>query len=224
MFEEAMLSPFMMAPPSVLITTPAYGGLVTIGYLKSVIGILDLCDRSGIQADTLLVGGEAAITRGRSNLAATFLKTGFEVMAFLDADIEIDAADFLKLLRLDKSVRGAAVSLKTADHSEMLNVYLDGERVKRAEMPAEPFECQFLGGAVMFIKREVIETLSRIPELQYHDNVVGDAAHIFAEQIVDGCLESEDYAFCSRAREYGFSVWCDPSVVCGHTGPSTWRH
>ena len=28
----------------------------------------------------------------------------------------------------------------------------------------------------------------------------------------------EDLAFCWRARECGYKVWCDPSIICGHVG------
>lgn len=141
----------------------------------------------------------------------------------LDADIQIQAEDFLKLLRLEKPIRGAAVPLKTHDHSESLSCWKDGRQVRRADMPAEPFECDLLGGAVMLVEREVIETLSGLPDLQYEDPINGRGAHIFAEQIIDGALLSEDYAFCHRAREHGYSVWVEPSVIVGHIGPCRWR-
>ena len=28
----------------------------------------------------------------------------------------------------------------------------------------------------------------------------------------------EDLAFCIRARELGYKIWCDPSISCGHIG------
>lgn len=28
----------------------------------------------------------------------------------------------------------------------------------------------------------------------------------------------EDLAFCWRARQCGFDIWCDPSIICGHVG------
>lgn len=195
-----------------------------MGLLRSLVGILDLCARDGIDCNLLTVEGEAAITRGRSNLAATFLGTDYQTMAFLDADILIEPEDFLKLLRLDRPVRGAAVCLKTKDHSESLNVYSFGKRVKRDKMPAEPFAVDYIGAAVMLIEREVIEKLSEIESLKYVDPINGPGTHIFAEQIVDKALLSEDFSFCHRAREYGFSVWCDPSIKVSHFGPSSWRH
>ena len=209
---------------SVLIATPCYGGVLTVGLFRSLIGITERCAQDGIDYNLLTVEGEAAITRGRSNLAATFLGTDYQTFAMIDADILIEPDDFIKLLRLDKPVRGAAVCLKTADHSESLNVYQDGKRVRRAEMPSKPFEVDYLGGAVMLIERQVIEKLSEIADLKYVDPINGPGCHIFAEQIVDGALLSEDFSFCERARQHGFSVWCEPSVIVSHYGPSSWRH
>lgn len=30
----------------------------------------------------------------------------------------------------------------------------------------------------------------------------------------------EDIAFCIRARDCGYKIWCDPSIICGHVGYS----
>lgn len=208
---------------SVLLAVPCYGGVLHVGLFRSLLGIAALCGAAGVEIDFLVVEGESAITRGRSNLAATFLKTDRQTFAMLDADIQIEPADFMKLLELDKPIRGAAVALKTCDHSPMLNVYKGGKRLARSDMPAEAFELDLMGGAVMLIEREVIETLSAIPELRFVDPINGPGAHIFAERIVDGALLSEDFSLCHLAREHGFSVWCDPSIVVGHVGPSEWR-
>lgn len=207
----------------VLIATPCYGGLLTVNLFRSLVGIADLCGREGINLNFLVTEGESAITRGRSNLAATFLRaTDYRTLAMIDADIAIKPEDFLRLLRLDRPIRGAAVPLKTADHSECLSIYKGGRRVARLNMPAEPFECDYLGGAVMLVEREVIGTLSEIPELQYKDPINGEGSHIFAEMIVDGALLTEDYAFCHRAREHGYSVWCHPEVIVSHSGMDQW--
>ncbi|KKK88416.1 hypothetical protein LCGC14_2743380 [marine sediment metagenome] len=209
---------------SVLIAVPCYAGQLTTALFRSLLGIADLCAEQQIDLNFLVVEGEAAITRGRSNLAATFLRTDYQTFAMIDADILIEPDDFLKLLRLNKPIRGAAVCLKTCDHSESLNAYKDGKRVKRADMPADPFEVEFLGAAVMLIEREVIEKLSEIESLRYVDPINGPGTHIFAEQIVDKALLSEDFSLCHRAREHGFSVWVHPDVICSHFGPSYWRH
>lgn len=202
---------------------PCYGGQLTVAAFRSLVGIADLCGKTGVNLNFLVVEGESAITRGRSNLAATFLRTEYQTLAMLDADILISPEDFMKLLRLDKPVRGAAVCMKTHNGTEALSCWRGGERVQRASMPLEPFEVDYLGGAVMMVKREVIEKLSEINELRYNDPINGEGTHIFAEQIVNGALLSEDYAFCHRAREHGFSVWCEPSIIVSHYGQGAWR-
>lgn len=208
---------------SVLLAVPCYGGMLSTGTFHSLVGIAQLSAAQGIELDMLTAANESAITRGRSNIAATFLRTERQTLAMLDADIRIAPEDFMRLLSLNKPIRGAAVSLKTVDHSESLSAWKGGRQVKRADMPAEPFEVDLLGGAVMLVEREVIEALSADPALKYEDPINGAGAHIFAETIVDGALLSEDYAFCHRAREAGFSVWVDPAVVVGHRGPCEWR-
>ena len=208
---------------SVFLATPCYGGNLSVETFGSFVGIAQLCGQMGIELDICAVRGESAITRGRSNLAATFLKTDRKTLAFIDADIQIAPEDFVRLLRLDKPIRGAAVCLKTADASECLNVYAQGKRVSRADMPAEQFECDYIGGAVMFIEREVVERLSDDVSLQYLDPINGQGAHIFGEMIVDGALLSEDYSLCYRARRAGFSVWCEPSIRVIHFGTFGWR-
>lgn len=208
---------------SVLIATPCYGGWLHVGLFQSLVGIADQCARDSVPLNFLVTAGESAITRGRSNLAATFLRTDYQTLAMLDADIEIAPADFMRLLRLEKPVRGAAVALKTADRSESLSCWRDGKQLKREAMPHEPFEVDYLGGAVMLIERPVIERLSQIAMMQYEDPINGPGAHIFWERLVDRTLLSEDYAFCSLAREHGFGVWCDPAVIVNHYGSGVWR-
>ncbi len=214
-----------MAPPSVLIATPCYAGQMHVALFRSLMGIASLGADQGIDVGYLVVEGEAAITRGRSNLAATFLREHHDTLAFIDSDIHIEPEDFLKLLRLNKPIRGAAVCLKTADHSELLNTYdLDGKRVTRATMPKTAFEISLIGAAVMLIEREVIERLSEIEELKFECPINGPGCHVFAEQIVDKTLLSEDFSFVKRARDHGFSAWCHPEIICSHYGPSFWRH
>lgn len=211
---------------SVLVAIPAYGGLVHVGCVRSVLSIADAFGAAGVEVDFLVAHGESAITRGRSNLVTTFLRTSYRTLAFLDADIEIAGEDMLELYRLDKPVRGAAVALKTLDGREALSVYRDGARLSRAEMPAAPFEVDYLGGSVLLVERDVLLELSRLhlAALGYDDAVAGPGVHLFAERVEDRMLLSEDYAFCARAYEAGYSIWCAPSVlVTHHDGRVGWR-
>jgi hypothetical protein len=199
--------------------------MLHVAAARSLLDIGGACAQAGIELQYLVVAGESAITRGRSNMAATFLRSKCDTLAFLDADIEIAGADFVKLVLWDKPIRGAAVNLKTLDHTESLSVFEDGQRLTRESMPTHPIEVAYLGGSVMLIERDVIDTLSRLyAYLRYADPIAGEGVHLFEEIVTGGALLSEDYAFCYRARDKGFTVWCDPSVIVSHyEGRMAWR-
>lgn len=208
---------------SVFVATPCYAGQLHVAAFRSLFGIAGILGEKGIDCQFLVVEGEAAITRGRSNIASAFLKSKCKTLAMIDADILIEAEDFLKLYKMNKPIRGAAVALKTTDHSERLNVVVNDKRKTRSQMPDSPFIVQYLGGAVMLVERAVIKKLSSLKKLQYNDEINGPGAHIFQERIVDGTLLTEDFAFCELAKRHGFSTWCDPSIIVSHFGPSFWR-
>lgn len=163
-------------------------------------------------------------------MAAAFLRSGADTLAFLDADIGIRGDDFVKLVRLDKPIRGAAVNVKTLDHAESLSVYKDGRRLTRREMLETEtldgtVDVDYLGGSVMLIERDVVDILVRKhSELLYTDPITGEGCHLFHEIVEDGFLLSEDYAFCQRARHAGFTIGCDPTVIVSHfEGRTAWR-
>lgn len=223
---------------SVLLAVPCYAGQLTVPCFLSIFSIVDACNKAGIEIDLLVTHGESAITRGRSNMAAAFLRTQLDTLAFLDADIAISGEDFVKLVRLEKPIRGAAVNLKTLDHSESLSVFANGKRLGRRDLELMgralepqsgiiyPVEVDYLGGSVMLIERDVLESVSIAhPELAYVDPIAGPGVHIFQEIVTaEAELLSEDYSLCERARAEGFSVWCDGSVIVSHfEGRSAWR-
>ncbi len=172
--------------------------------------------------DFLVTEGESHVTRARNNLVATFLnQTDAKTLVFIDADIEMQAEDFFALLDMS-GVRGAAVACKTPDRSEVLSIWVDGERPKRAEMPAEPFSVDFLGSAVLAIDRDVFERLK--PHVAaYDDPIVGPGHAFFWDGVVDGNFETEDHGFCITCREHGIPITCAPTIIVRHFGAAFWQ-
>lgn len=208
---------------SVLIATPCYGGQLTLGYFRSAIAIADACRTRGIEYDFLVTEGESLVTRARNNLVATFMRTDYQTLAMIDADIEMTGEDFIKLVESTAKVRGAAVNMKRKDYAECLSCFKDGRQVKRDEMPNEPFEVDYLGAAVMFIDRGVFDTLAEAhPERSYQDPIVGKGYALFEQAIVGDTYLSEDYGFCLTVKEHGIPIVCDPSVKVSHYGQGVW--
>jgi GT2 family glycosyltransferase len=63
-------------------------------------------------------------------------------------------------------------------------------------------EVDYIGTAVMMVKREVMESIKRPFDCQYND---------------DGVVEvGEDFSFCERAKEKGYRVWVHLDYVSNH--------
>ena len=181
--------------------------------------------RGDMNVDFLITEGESHITRARNNIAATFLKeTEYDHLAFIDADIELNSDDFYRLAQMD-GVRGAAVACKTPDFSERLSIYVDGGVPRRAHMPREPFPVDFLGSAVLFISRKVLEHLRASEAVsQYHDPIIGRAWDFFRDGVIDDFWASEDYGFCKLLRDHDIEIVCDPAIRVKHYGSTFWSH
>jgi hypothetical protein len=69
----------------------------------------------------------------------------------------------------------------------------------------ELFECRAVGTGIMLIKTSIFLKIPR-PWFKMRTARTGMT------------LEGEDWYFCKKARKAGFSVWCDPTLECGHIG------
>jgi hypothetical protein len=72
----------------------------------------------------------------------------------------------------------------------------------------------------MMINKKVFVKLAEMhPEWEHRDNVSEAMLHSFFDFKVtrDGYI-GEDFLFCDRAQEAGFSVWIDPTIKLGHMG------
>jgi cellulose synthase/poly-beta-1,6-N-acetylglucosamine synthase-like glycosyltransferase len=101
-----------------MIATPMYGGMSTFSYTGSMIKLVALCHRYGIDFGFEFLYNESLITRARNNLSRLFLeKKDYDVMIFIDADIEFHAEDVIALFYLaatesDKGIVGAPYPTK----------------------------------------------------------------------------------------------------------------
>ena len=85
---------------SILVCTPCYAGMLTVGYFRGFMDIGAQANAAGIEVNFLVTEGESLVSRARNNMVATFLHGGdWETLAFIDADIEMQGEDFLKLAR-----------------------------------------------------------------------------------------------------------------------------
>jgi hypothetical protein len=105
-----------MSQPSILISTPCFGGMVSQSYMLSVIRLMSYAKSAGFDASLSLVGYDALISRARSTLVASFLDNPAAThLLFVDADISFEPQQVERLLKFDKDFTGALYPLKSMD-------------------------------------------------------------------------------------------------------------
>ena len=88
----------------IFIATPCYGGQLTEAYFRSTIRLLTFCNQHQIPIAFGTIANESLVTRARNVLVAYFLQSDFSRLMFIDADIEFQVEDVIKLIAHNKEV------------------------------------------------------------------------------------------------------------------------
>ena len=243
-YEDAIPEP---QKPSVLVGTPMYGGLCNGVYALSMMKMVGTFTNAGVPFQYTHLMNESLITRGRNTIADQFLKSDCTHLMFIDADIEFEAYDILKMLGADKdiicgiypkkeinwkqvtgAVQAGVPPEELTNYTGAFVVNLIGDAESATGDINSPMQIANGGTGFMLIKRAVFEKLAQtVPE--YHNDVfssVEDHTQIqvikeFFTTSIDETskrLLSEDYYFCKIAREQGFTVWAAPWARLTHCG------
>lgn len=179
--------------------------------------------------------GDGLISRSRSTLASKALESGADVMVMIDADIQFEPADFIKLV---KSAR--------ATGQIIAGVYVTREKKPRPTIVPYPgtelafvdspdpnlMEVLYASAGFMAVPRKVLQDMTEAefqtingPEVLWHSRggpeegkLIWDFYRMMVVRDSNGLpwwLE-ESYSFCERARQIGYKVYADTSVFIAH--------
>ena len=166
---------------------------------------------------------DALISRARSIEATQFLRrTASDVLLFVDDDIVFDPADAVKLTSActtERPVIGAPYLVRSGRH--LSSRLFEGQEIECKDN-AELVEVQHVATGFMAIHRSVLEKMKDTLTLCYPQEEALMMWPFFHPMIWDNKNApeylSEDWSFCERSRQLGFSVWLDPSIRLGHIG------
>jgi hypothetical protein len=147
-------------------------------------------------------------------MAASFLRSDWSHLFWLDSDIDFEPEAVAKVWNMQADIGVGFYTMKREDRP--LSAWKNGKLLRLEDCPNEPFEVDLAGTGFMCIKREVLEAVAKTCEIAEGAN--GPYAAMFMDPIYKGVQDSEDYFFCRKARECGFKVIGDPSVKLGHWG------
>lgn len=179
---------------------------------------------------------DALIGRSRSLMCTEFLKTDSDVMVIIDDDIVFEPDDFWKIVEGARETRsvygGAYVTRSTTPHLTSRFLPNSGELVFAQTPNRRPIEFQYLATGFWAVHRDVFEAMigaefhdaygtHRIEEVTLGaDRPFYPFFSPYTFREADGQLHylSEDWAFSARARDLGFKVWVDQSIILIHMG------
>lgn len=205
------------------IGTPAYGGQVTTRYMFSILKAIPVLQAAGIEVIVSCTEGESLVQRARNGITAKFLADNAAThLIFIDADIEFEPGDIIRLLGHDVGIVCGLYPKKV--YPIDFAFHPAGVECERNE---DTGAVEIAHGATGFmcIKRETFEKLAAERAVTKIERCLGTPAeHMpfyfdwFPVEVVDGVMLSEDYAFCRRWRSIGGRVWCDPLIKLVHHG------
>lgn len=225
---------------SILVVTPAYGGQLFVGYLTSLLKFERLCRDKGILVDYEYCYNESLIPRARNTLTHTFMSsTQYTHLLCLDADIEFEPEDIIKMLDYNKPVVGGLYPKKKINWdkiTELVNqtnpITLTSETIQA--MTKEPvvillddptinvnddfIETRYTGTGILLIQRNVLEKMRTNFPNDIYNALDITYFRYFDTESKDGIYLSEDYWFCDRWRQLGGKIYIYTKFKCRHWG------
>jgi len=211
---------FSVAGRRLMVAIPAYDGKLNIKSAFALANLAAQTAQAGVTLYLTQVSGCSLITKARNMLVADFLASDATDLLFVDADVIITADDVMRLLALsgDKDITAGAYPRRSKDKKFFTDLHFTDDG--KLEFADGMLRVKRIGTGFMLIRRHVLETLrDRHPEWRCYNNVLERDEHaIFDFQIQDGEYYGEDYTFCNRAAEEGFTVHLDTDINLPHVG------
>ena len=181
------------------IATPCYGGQLQEPYFRSVVKLMTFFNGHSIPLAFGTIANESLVTRARNVLLAYFLASDYTHLMFIDADIEFQVEDILKLYAHDRDVvvgaypkKGVAwnrirESLKLSENENKelsdreiaafgsdyaINFKFVNRDAKTIAVEQGLIKLHDAGTGFMMIKREaILKLVKSYPEIKYNNDV-----------------------------------------------------
>lgn len=212
-------------------------------YMFSLIKLLFTLHNNNIQCSIYPITFDSLISRARNAAIAQFM-TDYDNthILFIDADIEFNPDDVIKMLNTNKSVISSGYPQKWLDINKIQSIF------KRDYIPTNPLElctnhsihlikeqpiselmkANYCTTGFLLIQRNVIEQMiDKYPERKYINDIDGYTSsnpdyfyNLFTIEINPNTnrYESEDYGFCRLWRNINGEIYIHTNVSLIHHG------
>lgn len=174
-------------------------------FVKSLVPLIERLKDDGVDYEVKFKG-LSLVYAARDYLASYAITNDFTHVLWIDADM-VFTPDLLEDLRFcgKDFVTGVAHSRRPPYNSCTFSDISVNNIQRIGEYPSAPFRIAGCGFACVLIKTEILKAVMMtykscfLPERYY----------------------GEDIAFCKRATELGYEIWCEPTARVGHIGHIT---
>jgi hypothetical protein len=105
----------------IFIATPCYGGQIGEPYFRSMMRFAIMCNKYDIKYTISTLANESLITRGRNTLTSFFMENSEAThLFFIDADIEFNPEDILRMVAYDKPIVVGAYPKKAVNWDSII--------------------------------------------------------------------------------------------------------
>ena len=234
---------------SIFISTPCYGGNVSMSYTISILNLLIKLNEKNINFVIDFLGNESLIVRARNKALAKFINSNFTHILFIDSDIEFPAEAVIDLLEFDKDITGCVYPRKGINFKRLL-FSLQNEPNSKESIESRGLDFCFnnlndneniikegnfirvkeTSTGFMMVKKDIV--LKMIEKNKYlqviddsMDSNMNNSYYALFNCIIDTDKRflSEDYSFCKRASESGGEIWINTKHDLSHLGTYSFK-
>jgi len=196
-------------PCELLIAIPHSGSMVN---LEWALDFAAICKRTPVNTRLLLLP-EPQVDVARDKAAEISLQQGAKHLFFLDSDVHPPKDVIAKLLAHKLPIVSALYARRqNPPWNQMLRRAPDGFKFTPIEEgtyePGSLVECDAVGFGCVLIDTRVFKTVEK-PWFRW------------SEYYAIGGV-SEDFGFCTKAKQAGFKIVVDTSIICKHSGLIKW--
>lgn len=208
-----------MTRKSIFICTPAFMGKVNESYAISLADTVLMLDRQGITTKVIISKSGSLLCQERNRLLNEFIKSSCTHVLCIDSDIAWNPDSVMQMINADKDFIAACYSARQENIFLFKPVFNEDKSLKIVD--GRFIEMNNIPAGFMLIKRHVIEKMiADTPE----DAIIPtwekeEPKHcLFETKMKDHKFWGEDFIFCEKARNSGFTILVDPNVVLDHDG------
>lgn len=169
-------------------------------FARCLTGLVQRLERSGVEYDVCFKGG-TLVYNAREALAAEAINSGYTHILWLDADMVFNPDVFDTLSAHEKPFVMGVYRSRHAPYKSCIFKSLDPDE-RFNELPDELFEICAGGFGIVLTETAMLYEVYKANGTMFLPN--GDYG--------------EDIALCDRARNLGYTLYCDPDVRAGHIG------